>query len=95
MNPGLACRGPHHGQNFKGQNPSLRSKRTLLFYFAGTIYADQNQKDFCYSNAPTDTPVEIIDNTGRVQLTLTPFPTSGNFYSDRLTIPRRPGSRTP
>ncbi len=85
MNPGLACRSCHDGQNFKGQNPSLRSKRTLLFYFAGTIYADQNQKDFCYSNAPTDTRVEIIDNTGRVQLTLTPFPTSGNFYSDRLT----------
>lgn len=85
MNPGLACRSCHNGQNFNGQNPSLRSKRSLLFTFAGTIYPGQNQKDFCFSYVPAGTTVEIIDNTGKVQLTLTPLRVSGNFYSDRLT----------
>ncbi|MBM4778762.1 MAG: hypothetical protein GQE15_13745 [Archangiaceae bacterium] len=85
MNPGLACRSCHDGQNFKGQNPSLRSKRSLLFTFAGTIYPGQNQKDFCFSYVPAGTTVEIIDRTGQVQLTLTPLRVSGNFFSDRLT----------
>ncbi|MBL8933667.1 MAG: hypothetical protein JNM69_03890 [Archangium sp.] len=85
MNPGLACRSCHNGQNFNGQNPSLRSKRSAAFYFAGTVYPGQNQKDFCFSYVPAGTTVEIIDRTGQVQLTLTPLRVSGNFFSDRLT----------
>lgn len=84
MNPGLACRSCHDGQNFKGQNPSARSFRRLLPWFAGTLYADPNQKDFCNSNAPADITVEIIDNTGHVQLVLRPYVRSGNFLSDQL-----------
>lgn len=85
MNPGLACRSCHLGQNLNGQNPSLRSKRSAAFYFMGTIYPGQNQKDFCFSYVPAGTTVEIIDNAGQVQLTLTPLRVSGNFMSDRLT----------
>ncbi len=90
MNPGLACRSCHVGQNFKNQNPSNRSAPALRrYYFAGTIFGGEHERDFCNAvTRPGTVSVEIYDNAGTLRFAMTPYAASGNFYYPaQLTAP--------
>jgi cytochrome c5 len=84
MNPGLACRSCHLGQNFNGQNPTLVKETIRAYYFMGTVFADAHAKDLCNSPPPSGAKVEILDKNGNVALTLIPNG-AGNFYSGGTT----------
>lgn len=84
MNPGMACRACHAGENFKGQNPQGQSELGRVYFFAGTIFPGVNEKDGCLDAPPTGVTVEILDGTGAVKLTMTPSRTSGNFYNTTI-----------
>jgi len=81
MNPGMACRACHAGQNFKGQNPQGGSELRRQYFFAGTVFPGPNEKDACLEAPPAGVTVEILDGTGAVKLTMTPRSGSGNFYN--------------
>lgn len=89
MNPGLACRSCHVGQNFKNQNPLNRSApANRRYYFAGTIFGGEHQKDFCNAvTRPGPISIEIYDNAGTMRFAMTPYAASGNFYNPLLTAP--------
>ncbi len=89
MNPGLACRACHLGQNFQGQNPNLESNPQWAMFFMGTVYSDFNQANLCRAKGiPAGTVVEILDMAGAVKLSL-PVDPSGNFRSTTVaaTVP--------
>lgn len=90
MNPGLACRSCHIGQNFKAQNPLNRTApANRRYWFAGTIFGGEHERDFCnaVSTRPGPISVEIYDSTGTMRFAMTPF-ASGNFYQPGvLTAP--------
>ncbi|MEW5741329.1 MAG: hypothetical protein AB1938_20570 [Myxococcota bacterium] len=93
MNPGLACRSCHLGQNFDGQNPGGLGEPDKAFFFMGTAYASPREDDRCLSaNVPAGAKVEILDSAGAVQATL-PLNEAGNFYSSStmagFTLPYR------
>jgi hypothetical protein len=82
MNPGLACRSCHLGQNFDNQNPAGLSKPDKAFFFMGTAYASLREDDRCLSaNVPSGAKIEILDSSGAVKATL-PINEAGNFFSD-------------
>ena len=88
MNPGLACRSCHLGQNFEGQNPSGAISRNKAFYFMGTVYPTLHEQNYCRSVLPSGGgTVEIIDVNGNVAATML-VNASGNFMSasTRTTI---------
>ncbi len=80
MNPGLACRACHLGQNFNGQNPQGISKTSRAYYFIGTVFADAHARNLCISPPPAGAKIEILDKNGTVVSTLTPN-AYGNFFS--------------
>lgn len=88
MNPGLACRSCHLGQNFEGQNPSGASERGRAFFFMGTVFPTLHEKNLCRSVLPSGGgTVEIIDANGKIAATML-VNASGNFMSasTRTTI---------
>ncbi len=84
MNPGMACRACHAGENFKGQNPQGASEPLRLYFFAGTIFPGLNEKDGCLDATPAGMTIEILDGTGAVKLSMTPRTGSGNFYNSTI-----------
>ncbi len=93
MNPGLACRSCHLGQNFMGQNPNLESNQSWAMFFMGTVYSGFNEANLCLAKSvPAGTVVEILDSTGALVLTL-PVNAAGNFRSNSvdagLSLPYR------
>lgn len=85
MNPGMACRACHLGQNFAGQNPTGQREPKRAFFFMGTAYAAAHEIDSCRSaNVPAGAVVEILDANDVVQATL-PINAAGNFYSASTT----------
>ncbi len=85
MNPGLACRSCHLGENFRNQNPSRVSERSKAFFFMGTVFPSVREADLCAATVPTDTVVEILDAQDLVQFSLV-VNAAGNFRS-RSTAP--------
>lgn len=85
MNPGLACRSCHLGQNFSGQNPTGVREPAEAAYFMGTVFAESNGRDRCVSPPVTNGWVDIIDRDGVVALSLPIRPGSGNFMSSSTT----------
>ncbi len=84
MNPGLACRACHLGQNFMGQNPALQANQQWAMFFMGTVYGDFNEANLCRAKGiPAGTVVEILDMAGTVRLSL-PVDASGNFRSSSV-----------
>lgn len=87
MNPGLACRSCHLGNNFQGQNPLGAIRPSRAHYFMGTAYSTLHEADLCRAaSPPSDAVVQILDNTGTVRLSLPVSPVSGNFYSGPGTM---------
>lgn len=85
MNPGLACRSCHLGQNFDGQNPAGLKEEEKAYFFMGTAYAAPREDDRCKSaDVPAGAVVEILDTTDAVKLTL-PINEAGNFFSNSTT----------
>jgi hypothetical protein len=80
MNPGMACRACHAGQNFNGQNPAGQSELGRQYWFAGTVFPGLNEKDGCLAAPPAGVTVEILDRDGGVRVTMGVRTTSGNFY---------------
>jgi hypothetical protein len=80
MNPGLACRSCHLGQNFQNQNPGGQAEPRKAYFFMGTAYPAPHQEDLCASTVPSDAVIEILDTTDVVKLTL-PVNAAGNFRS--------------
>lgn len=81
MNPGLACRSCHLGENFMGQNPSGKAEAKKAFFFMGTVFDLPRGEDLCAPKAvPSDAVVEILDTNDVVQLTLS-VNAAGNFHS--------------
>lgn len=80
MNPGMACRACHAGQNFNGQNPQGQSETRRMYWFGGTVFPGPNEKDGCLANPPAGVTVEILDRDGGVRLTMAVRTASGNFY---------------
>jgi len=88
MNPGLACRACHVGQNFNGQNPLGRSKPERDYWFAGTAYPSLNERDFCNGGVPAGVTVEIYDRMGMLRATMAVRTNSGNFFDSTIrTMP--------
>lgn len=87
MNPGMACRACHAGQNFKGQNPAGESELGRQYWFAGTVFPGPNEKDGCLASPPAGVSVEILDLDGGVRLTMAVRTTSGNFYNATVRTP--------
>lgn len=87
MNPGMACRACHAGENFKGQNPQGRSELQRVYFFSGTVFPGLNEKDGCLDQTPAGVTIEILDGTGAVKLTMTPRTGSGNFYNATVRTP--------
>ncbi len=83
MNPGLACKACHSGQNFMNQNPSVRSATRDLWSFMGTVYPTLHEKDFCISALPAGVTVEIIGVDGGV---LTVFDAATNANSTSMGV---------
>lgn len=85
MNPGMACRSCHLGNNFDNQNPGGLAEPGKAFFFMGTAYASSREVNGCKSaNVPADAKVEILDSSDVVQLTL-PVNAAGNFFSESTT----------
>jgi len=84
MNPGLACRSCHLGQNFMGQNPTGQAEPRKAYFFMGTAFSAPHQEDLCAAEVPTDAVVEILDTNDVVQLTLK-VNSAGNFRSMSTT----------
>lgn len=85
MNPGLACRSCHLGQNFEGQNPNGDVNAAYAMFFMGTAYGDFNEANLCNAHqVPAGAVIEILDNAGVLKLTLAIDP-SGNFRSTSTT----------
>ena len=84
MNPGMACRACHAGENFKGQNPQGASELPRLYFFAGTIFPGLNEKDACLAPPPGGVTIEILDGTGAVKFSMTPRTGSGDFYNSTI-----------
>ncbi len=87
MNPGMACRACHAGENFKGQNPQGQSELRRVYFFAGTIFPGLNEKDGCLDQTPAGVTIEILDGAGAVKVTMSPRAGSGNFYNTGSTTP--------
>jgi hypothetical protein len=88
MNPGMACRACHAGQNFSGQNPQGQSELGRQYWFAGTAFPGRNERDGCLASAPSGVTIEILDADGGVRVSMPVRTTSGNFYD--TTIRTRP-----
>ncbi|MDP1920357.1 MAG: hypothetical protein Q8L14_29200 [Myxococcales bacterium] len=90
MNPGLACRSCHLGDNFQNQNPTREAEPSKAFFFMGTVFPSVREADLCAAAVPTDTVVEILDAQDVVQFSL-PVNAAGNFRSRTtaagLTLP--------
>lgn len=84
MNPGMACRACHAGQNFNGQNPSGFSETQRMYWFGGTVFPGPNEKDGCLANPPAGVTVEILDLDGGVRLSMGVRTASGNFYNSTI-----------
>ncbi|MCU0695087.1 MAG: hypothetical protein MUC96_01010 [Myxococcaceae bacterium] len=84
MNPGLACRACHAGQNFNGQNPQGQSELGRQYWFAGTAFPGRNERDGCLASPPTGVTIEILDADGGVRLSIPVRTSSGNFYDAAL-----------
>lgn len=84
MNPGLACRACHLGQNFNGQNPQGYSEPFRAYFFMGTVFSDAHAKNLCNTTPPSGAKIEILDKNGNVALTMTAN-SVGNFYSTSTT----------
>lgn len=84
MNPGMACRACHAGQNFNGQNPQGERELGRQYWFAGTAFPGRNERDGCLASPPTGVTVQILDADGGVRLTMPVRTTSGNFYDAAL-----------
>lgn len=85
MNPGLACRSCHLGENFMGQNPNGEVNAGFAMFFMGTAYSDFNEANLCNANqVPVGAVVEILDDAGVLKLSL-PIDPSGNFRSNSTT----------
>lgn len=80
MNPGLACRSCHLGENFQNQNPTRESEPGKAFFFMGTVFPSLREADLCAAIVPTDTVVEILDAQDVVQFSLA-VNAAGNFRS--------------
>jgi hypothetical protein len=85
MNPGMACRSCHLGQNFMGQNPGGDDETDRAYFFMGTVFAGLHAKDRCLSPPPAGGKIEIIDKNGAVAQTINVTNSSGNFRSNSLT----------
>ena len=81
MNPGLACRSCHLGDNFMGQNPTGAVEAFRAYFFMGTVFPSLHGRDLCNGAPPAGTVVEILDKNGVVQLRMQAAPPSGNFFS--------------
>ncbi len=81
MNPGLACRACHLGQNFQNQNPGHASNTSQAYFFMGTVFADAHAKNLCVAPPVSGGKIEIIDANGAVAQTITVTNSVGNFYS--------------
>jgi hypothetical protein len=81
MNPGLACRSCHLGDNFLGQNPTGAVEAFRAYFFMGTVFPLLHERDRCYGAPPSNTVVEILDKNGAVALRMQAAPPSGNFFS--------------
>ncbi len=80
MNPGLACRSCHLGENFQNQNPG-GGERSKAFFFMGTVFSGPHVENLCApTSVPTDAVVEILDTNDVVTLTMT-VNEAGNFMS--------------
>ncbi|XXF79641.1 hypothetical protein P2318_07755 [Myxococcaceae bacterium GXIMD 01537] len=75
MAPGLACRECH-----------LTLAPERAYFFSGTVFPAFHEKDGCNAPPPPDARVEIIDDAGKVRLTLLPN-AAGNFVSTSLQPP--------
>jgi hypothetical protein len=84
MNPGMACRACHAGENFKGQNPQGESELARQYFFAGTLFPGLHEKDGCLDASPAGVTVEILDGAGAVKFSMTPRAGSGNFYNSTI-----------
>jgi len=85
MNPGMACKSCHAGENFQNQNPGGLSSPENVRFFMGTAYASYREADGCKSaNVPADAKVEILDASDVVQVTMT-VNAAGNFFSSKST----------
>lgn len=87
MNPGLACRACHLGQNFNGQNPGLLSQPERAYFFIGTVFPGLHEKNLCNAPPPAGGKVEILDKNGVLRLTLPVTNPAGNFFSASTTTP--------
>lgn len=74
MNPGEACKACH-----ASEAPSR------VYAYMGTVFPSMHEQNRCLANPPAGVRVEILDQTGAVVATMTPFASSGNFYSHRST----------
>lgn len=72
MNPGTACRTCHKTQ-----------ASDYNYFFMGTVFPAFYEKDLCMSPPPAGAKVEILDETGKVTMTLTPN-AAGNFMSSSV-----------
>ena len=84
MNPGLACRSCHLGQNFLNQNPTGVSEPQRAYFFMGTVFPSLHEKDLC-NGAPPSGVVEILDSNGVVRQRIGIYAPSGNFFSNSTT----------
>ncbi|MBL8919934.1 MAG: hypothetical protein JNJ54_13795 [Myxococcaceae bacterium] len=84
MNPGMACRACHAGQNFNGQNPAGQSELGRQYWFGGTVFPGPNEKDGCLAAPPAGVSVEILDLDGGVRLTMPVRTSSGNFFNTTI-----------
>jgi hypothetical protein len=84
MNPGMACRACHAGQNFNGQNPAGERELGRQYWFAGTAFPGKYERDGCLASAPPGVTVEILDADGGVRLSMPVRTGSGNFYEPSL-----------
>ncbi|MCA2981412.1 MAG: hypothetical protein INH37_24325 [Myxococcaceae bacterium] len=84
MNPGMACRACHAGQNFNGQNPAGERELGRQYWFAGTAFPGKYERDGCLASAPAGVTVEILDADGGVRVSLPVRAGSGNFYDTSL-----------
>jgi hypothetical protein len=80
MNPGLACRSCHLGNNFQNQNPGRVAQPNRAYYFMGTVFPSLHEKDTCNAN-PGNVVVEILDASGAVKVRMGVNSPSGNFFS--------------
>src|SRR5579871_1307067 len=84
MNPGMACRSCHSGQNFLNQNPNGLTAPTRVYDFMGTVFSDYHTQNKCLPKPPGTVTIEIIDANGAVAVTMLTNVSvngSGNFYS--------------